>query len=235
MGKALEIASRISDPWTVAVFAAALAAIVLVCGVRTKRPKLPSAVWVIASVGMIVLGVAPLIAHGILQWHGVYHVRAIVLGPDKLPVDAAKVTSSIGGEPKRIEGGLEFDIPPQARPADGRLVLFASDRSAFLTGSSTVVLGRDYYPTVIIPLAADTSAAVRGIVVDGSGRQVVGARVWVAGYGDVAVTDQTGGFVLPAHAAARQIVDVRAEKDRMSGSAYVPAGSGPVEIAIRRP
>ena len=87
-----------------------------------------------------------------------------MLGLDKQPVDDARVTSSNGGEPKKIEGGWEFDIPPQSRPADGKLTLFASEKNAFLVGNSTLVLDEDYFPAVEIQLEHDTSAIVRGVV-----------------------------------------------------------------------
>ncbi len=53
---------------------------------------------------------------------------------------------------------------------------------------------------------------VRGVVLDEHGRSVAGARVSIPGYPDVAVTDEMGNFVLPAHAADGQIVQVRAQK-----------------------
>jgi hypothetical protein len=57
-----------------------------------------------------------------------------------MPVDEAKVTSSIGGEPKKVDGGWEFDIPQGNKPTDGKLTIYAEVRSAFLTGKSDVVL-----------------------------------------------------------------------------------------------
>jgi hypothetical protein len=90
-----------------------------------------------------------------------YIVRIFVLGVDKQPVDDAQVTSSNGGEAKKLQNGWEFDIPPQSRPTDGKLKLFASVKSAFVTGSSTVDLDKDYFPTVEIQLERDTSAVVR--------------------------------------------------------------------------
>ena len=50
-----------------------------------------------------------------------YRVRAIVLDPQNTPVSEAKVWSSLGGEPMRVEGGWLFTIPAETRPKDGVL------------------------------------------------------------------------------------------------------------------
>jgi hypothetical protein len=227
--QALKIASHITHPVTVAAFAAVLAATALRLSLRAKKTRIA---WVLAS-GLIALGLAPLAASTFLQSQDLYRVRVAVLGPDKSPVEDAKVISSSGGEPKRIEGGWEFDIPPQSRPADGKLKLFASEKNAFLAGSSTLVLDKDYFPTVEIHLDRDTSATVRGDVIDEHRRSVAGARVSTPGYPDVATTDEMGNFVLPAHAADGQIVRLRAQKDQLNADVSVPAGNTPVELMLK--
>jgi len=229
--QALKIASQITHPVTVVAFALVFAATTFGLALRAKKPRIA---WILAT-GIILLGFAPLAASTFLQARGVYRIRITILGLDKSPVEDAQVSSSIGGEPKRVQGGWEFDIPPQTRPADGKVVLFASEKSAFLTGSSTVVLAQDYYPTISIQLASDTSAMIRGIVVDEQHRSVVGATVSVPGYQDVAVTDKMGNFALPAHVADGQIVQVRAQKNQLVGSMFVPAGRLPVELIVKRP
>src|SRR5713101_1919455 len=205
--KALEIASHITHPGTIAVFVSLIAAYVLVHALRARKARI---VWVILAIGIIILGLAPLAASTFVQSRGIYRVRLVVLGPDHLPVDDAHVSSSIGGEPKKFESGWEFNIPPQTRPVDGKVVMFASVTNAFLNGSSTLLLAQDYYPTATIQLTSDTSAMIRGIVVDERLRSVAGAHVSIPGYPDVVVTDEMGNFVLPAHAADGQIVQVRA-------------------------
>jgi predicted ribosome-associated RNA-binding protein Tma20 len=129
---------------------------------------------------------------------------------------------------------LGLDIPPQSRPADGKLKLFASEKNAFLVGNSTLVLDKDYFPAVEIQLEHDTSAVVRGVVLDDHNRSAAGAHVSIPGYPQVAVTDEMGNFVLPAHAADGQIVQVRAQKDQQVGTLSVPAGT-PVELVVRHP
>ena len=227
--RALELASHVNHPVTAAVFAATLAAIALI----TLRKGKPWTAHILA-VGIIILGCAPLVVSGYLQSRGVYRVRVIVLGPDKSPVEGdVSLSSSVGGEPKKVEGGWEFDIPPQTRPADGKAFLFASVNAAFLKGSSEVTLARDYYPTTILQLAADTSAVVRGVVMDARRKPVVGATVAIEGYPDMAVTDRMGNFYLPAHAADGQIVQLRAQKGQLSGRMSAPAGRFPIELIVK--
>lgn len=233
--RALKIASQIHEPVSVAAFVAVLMTYPLIKIVKSRMQ--PQAKWLLGflALAILILGLAPIASSTFLKSRGIYRVRVVVLGPDKLPVEDAQVNSSSGGEAKKIEGGWEFDIPLETRPADGKEVLVASVRSAFLTGSSTVVLAEDYYPTATIQLTHDTSAKIRGIVEDERRRSVAGATVWIIGYGDSTLTDSMGNFVLPAHAADGQIVQIRALKQGMVGNQSAPAGAGPVEIIVRRP
>jgi hypothetical protein len=227
---ALKIASHITHPVTIAAFALVFAASAFALALRAKKPRIA---WVLA-VGIIVLGLAPLAASTFLQSRGVYRVRVAVLGPDRSPIEDAHVSSSIGGEPKKVENGWEFDIPPQSRPADGKLKLCASVNYAFLAGRSTLILGEDYFPTAEIQLDRDTSAIIRGDVIDEHSRPVAGAHVWIPGYPDNAVTDERGNFVLPAHAADGQVVRLRAQKDQLNADISTPAGK-PAELMLKRP
>jgi len=228
--KALEIASHMTHPVAVAAVGLVLAAYAFSMAIKKKL----RVAWFLVAV-ILLLGLAPLVSSTYLGSRGLYRVRISVLGTDKQPVDDAHVTSSNGGEPKKVEGGWEFDIPPQSRPADGKVTFFASVKSAFLAGRSTLVLGKDYFPTTQIQLGRDTSAMVRGIVIDERRRSVAGAHVWIPGYPDIAVTDEMGNFVLPAHAADGQIVHLRAQKDQLTADVSVPAGNEPAELVVRRP
>jgi hypothetical protein len=231
--KALELASHITHPVAVAAVALVLAGYLFSLSIKKKHSRVT---WLLAAL-ILFLGLAPLLTSAYLQSRGLYIVRVFVLGIDKQPIDdpSASVTSSNGGEPKKVKGGWEFDIPPQSRAADGKLKLFASVKNAFLAGSSTLVLGKDYFPTAEIQLAQDTSAMVRGIVIDENRRSVAGARVSIAGYSDIAVTDKMGNFVLPAHAAEGQMVHLRAQKDQMNADVSAPASNEPVELVLKRP
>ena len=55
-----------------------------------------------------------------LASRGVYRVRIIVLDPNKQPVNDAHVSSSTGGELKKVSENWEFDLAPEAKPADGK-------------------------------------------------------------------------------------------------------------------
>jgi hypothetical protein len=228
--KAFEFASHITHPGTIALFATIIAAYLFTVAIKKRQSRIP---WLLAAI-VPLLGLAPLLSSAILQWRGLYTVRVFVLGTDKQPVDDAIVTSSNGGEAKKIQGGWEFDIPPQSRPADGKVKFFASVKNAFLAGNSTLVLDKDYFPAVEIQLEQDNSAMVQGDVIDDHGRWVVGQRLSIPAYPDVAVTNAEGNFVLPAHAADGQIVQVRAQKDRLVASMSVPAGKS-VELVVKRP
>jgi hypothetical protein len=232
-GKALEVASHITHPVAVAAVALVLAAYLFSIAIKKRQSRVT---WFLVAV-ILLLALAPLLSSAYLQSRGLYVVRVFVLGIDKQPIDdpSVSVTSSNGGEPKRVKGGWEFDIPPQSRPADGKLELFASLKNAFLTGKSTLVLDKDYFPTTEIPLAQDTSAMVRGIVIDEHRRSVAGAQVSIPGYSDFAVTDKMGNFVLPAHAADGQMVHLRAQKDERTADVSAPAGNESVELVLKRP
>jgi hypothetical protein len=176
--QALEIASRITHPIAAAAFGAVVSAILFIIAFKKKQSRIP---WLFAA-AVPLLMLAPLLSSTYLQSRGLYAVRVFVLGLDKQPVDDANVTSSGGGEPKKIKGGWEFDIPPQSRPADGRVKLCASEKNAFLAGNSTLVLDKDYFPNLEIQLQQDTSAMLRGVVVGEQRRSVAGAQISIPGY-----------------------------------------------------
>jgi|SRR5208282_418577 len=225
----LKIAGHIGHSATVALFALVIAASAFALLFRTKRALLAG----ITAAGIIILGITPFAASAFLQSRGVYHVQVLVVRPDESSADIAQVKSSNGGEMKMVAGGWELDIPPQSRPADGKLTLSASVKDEFLNGRSTLVLAQDYYPTATIQLVAETSAMLRGVVVDEDLGAIAGATVSIDGYSDVAVTDQKGNFVLPAHAGKGQMVEVHAQKDQLTGHLSAPAGKV-AEVIISR-
>jgi hypothetical protein len=160
----------------------------------------------------------------------------VVVGADGVPSNDAKVWSSIGGEAKKVDGGWQFDIPTKTKPVDGKLTVYAEVASAFEKGQKEVTLAADFSPSVTVPLAQDSSAVVRGQVVDTSGRAISGARVNVTGFGKESVTTEAdGGFVLPAHAAKGQQVQLHAEKKGYSAvNQGHPAGTTAVTIVLER-
>jgi hypothetical protein len=146
-----------------------------------------------------------------------YRIRVTVVDSAGLPIDDAKVWSSLGGEPKKVAGGWQFDISRSAIPKDGSLTVFASRQAAFERGSSRLQLGGDANPAATLRLEREVSAQMRGIVVDSQNRTIAGARVSVVGFeAEATVTDRSGGFVLPAHAAEGQQVQLHVEKQGYS-------------------
>jgi hypothetical protein len=226
--EALKLASHITHPVTVAAFALVFAAFALAAALRAKKPRLA----VLLAIAIVVLGLAPLIASTFLQTRGVYRIRVVVLGPDAQPVRDAEVTAS-GGEIKKADESWELEVPPQTRPADGKLSLFASVKNAFLAGRSTLVLADDYYPTATIQLAPLPGVILRGIVKDEFGRSVAGAHVSISGYQEIATTNEMGNFELPAHAAEGQLVSVHGQKDDLTVDLSVPAGAT-AELVLRK-
>ncbi len=225
---ALKISGHVGHPLAFAAFAMLIAALAFALALRAKQLLLA----MIVAAGIVVLGVAPYAASTFLQSRGVYHIQVIVLDPDQSPVEIAQVKSSNGGELKMAGGGWELDIPRQSRPANGEITLTASVKDEFLKGASTLVLDRDYYPTVTIQLVANSSAKVRGVVVDEELRAVAGATVSIAGNPEVAVTDEKGNFVLPAHPVKQgQMIEIEAQKGQLTGHVSAPAGKV-VEIIL---
>ena len=227
--QALKIASHVPHPMLVAVIALVVAACVLLLLLRSKKLFLA----VVSVVGIVILGLAPLVASTFVRSRGVYRINVVVVRPDQSPADIAQLKSSNVGELKMVPGGWELEILPQTRPVDGTVTFSASVKDEFLNGKSTLVLAQDYYPTASIQLVADTSATLRGVVVDENLGAISGATVSVEGYPDTATTDQKGNFALPAHAGKGQKVEVRAQKGQLTGHLSAPAGKV-VEIIISR-
>lgn len=165
---------------------------------------------------------------------GVYQLRVTVLSPQRTPVEDAKVTNTLGGEPARVAGGWQFDIPDARLPASREVKVFAEQASAFTRGEATVHFGEQRVLATEVVLARDTSATVRGIVVDRAGKAVAGARVSVVGFdAEGVVTGVDGGFVLDAHAAEGQSVRVHAEKNRTAVNQEHPAGAAGLTVVLR--
>jgi hypothetical protein len=227
--KALEMASRITHPYSVAAFALVFAAMALLVAIKAKKPRIA---WLLAA-ALLVLGISPLVASTFLASRGVYHIRVVVLGTDGQPVNQADVSSSTGGELKQASGNWEFDLAQQARPASGQITFYAAVKDAYLAGSSTLALKDDYFPTVSVQLQPLPPVMIHGIVEDEKGRSVSGARVAVSGYPDIANTDEMGNFSLPAHHAEGQMVSVRAEKGDGVAEVSVIAGRD-AELVLRK-
>jgi len=208
--KALELAAQITHPVTAAIFAAVLALIALLALTKGKK-KPPQIAWALSAI-IFLLGLSPLLASTWLDSSGIYRVRIEVFNPAKEPLREAEITSSAGGELKKTDAGWEFTIPREEKPANGEVTFRAALKDAYLAGDSTLKLEKEYFPQVTIQLTPLPTVEVRGIVVDDYAHPIEGARVWVAGYDEIAITGPTGSFSLPSHAADGQKISLHADK-----------------------
>jgi hypothetical protein len=228
-------ASGITTMWGLAAFA--IAAILYFT--RRRGANSSHVTWIVIA-GIVVLALIPTISWTQLERDkvrneagSIYRLRVTVLNPDKIPVEDAHVWSSTGGEPKRVAGGWQFDIPAATKPADGKLTVYATVANAFWRGSRDVHLSNDLYPNATIQLGSDTTVIVRGLVLDETGRAVRGARVTVSGYADEVTTKPDGSFELPAHAARGQQVLLHAEKQGYRAvTQWHPAGESPATLIL---
>jgi hypothetical protein len=228
------VVSAISNPFNLAAYALAVV-LILVLKTRQKDKPIPPVAW--GVVMLLVLIPTGFSLYKKISKDTIYRIRITVLNDQKLPIEDAKVWSSIGGEPMKVAGGWHFEIPTAKRPQDGKLTIFASQENAqYWRGAHELQLNNDYNPAVVIQLELDTSAKVRGQVVDSRGRAVIGARVSVVGYeADAVITKEGGNFELPAHAAAGQDVRLYAEK-RGYGVAdlYQRVSGDPVILQLKK-
>jgi hypothetical protein len=202
--KILEIASKISNDYSLTSFAIAFVGVAIILLVRRRGTRLNAMVWLL-PVSLAVLAALPLIARSYIGTHGIYRVRVLVLDAHHSPIEDCTVTSSLGGEPKKVAGGWEFDIPAATRPAGGRLTVYVGEPSAFRAGHADVTLDNDLNPTVTVELTPQESSELGGIILTRSGYPVARATVGVIGYeSEAIVTGQDGNFRLSAHATEGQ-------------------------------
>lgn len=232
MNNLFEITGKISSSWSLAAFA--IIALVLL-GIRLKSRKVPLVAWAIV-VAIVILSLAPILAPLYLGSYGVYRVRVVVLGERQVPTNEAKVTCSIGGEIKKVEGGWECDIPAKNKPGDGKFQVYATTENAFLTGRIELELKDDYNPVGSITLTKEDSARIIGMVVDDHEAPIEGVRIGVIGYeSELSTTQKGGNFSLPAHAAKGQQVQLTVGKDGYSSTTeWHQAGDFPATVRLHR-
>lgn len=232
MDRIFEIASRISNEWSLAAFAIVAVVMVLNTALR-KRSKANNVIWgVLLMIG--ILASIPIVSRFYLASHAIYRVRVMVLDPHGVALDGANLTSSLGGEPKRVAGGWEFDVPAAAKPADGKLTIYAVLSRAFLKGKTEVLLTNDFNPAVTLNLSRDESARILGIVTTRGGQQIRAATVGVIGYeSESVVTGTDGNFVLAAHAAEGQQTEIYVHKSGYNPvTQWCEAGGLPITIVL---
>jgi hypothetical protein len=230
------IVPNVTDRWKLAAFGiAAILTIVL----KVRRRSVPTIVWIVILL-LVIIPISVSVYQSVTQSkndaQAIYRVRVNVIDPQRVPVEGARVWSSVGGETKTVAGGAQFDIPAATIPLDGKVTIFATQSNASLTGEHNLVLSRDHNPSIIIQLKLDNSAKVRGQVVDKVGKAIAGARVWVVGYGNEGITTQVdGNFELPAHTAIKQPVELHAEKKGYKpANQFHPAGDEAVTLVLPR-
>jgi hypothetical protein len=198
--------------------------------------KIKAVIFLAMLGGVIGYGVAITRANSDAAKDASYRVRVIVVDPHQTPVDGAKVWSSIGGEPMRVEGGWLFVIAKDTKPLDGKVTFYASKDAAFLKGQTPLQLTDDHNPSVTVQLDNSRSAKVIGIIEDDQQSAIAGANVSVIGYdAEAETTKASGSFSLPAHAADGQQVQLHAEKSGYrAATSWCPAGDSPCTIQLQR-
>jgi Carboxypeptidase regulatory-like domain len=232
MEKLFEIATKVSGPWSLAAFG--IAAIVYI--VLKKRGKVSILGWICVLFFVLV----PVISAAYVEVARIksndaslYRVRVTVLDLMQTPVEDAKVWSTIGGEPKKVSGGWEFDIPAIVKPVDKEVKIFAAVPGQFLSAESSVRLGIDYNPTTILQLRKNSRASIHGVVMDASGRSLEGAAVTTAGSTSSVKTRPDGQFTMATDSSDGEEVLLRVEKDGYRPVQQLhPAGNEPVTILL---
>ena len=208
-------------------------------GNRTKRRAL---LW---SIGLSILGiVATLGAWFRPNLFGppppplkptLYAVRVQVVDPQGHPVTGSSVRASAGNEPHLLpDGWWQVEIPAAKVPAGGRIKLWAVHVD--WEGSSAVLsLGMDPNPQVEIRLK-EPESWLRGRVVDGSGRALLGIRVSRQdGPSGVVITDAEGRFALKLAVPPGAHVRVGAERaGSQTVDTYCYAGRDSCSVVLER-
>jgi hypothetical protein len=220
MKKIFEIASHITDPVTATVFAATFFGIALVMVIRWKNQR----IVILVAVCLFLVGLAPLAAVTFLSSKGVYHVRLVVIAPNNQLISDAEIKTSVGGEIKRTESGWEIDIPPQTKPADGEVRIYANVPSSFLKGQATAKLDRYYFQSIELHVSNFEFAKIHGQVLDETQHSVANADVTLPACSQSVKSDTHGLFEFDLCVPQGQMVTIRAQKGRFSTSVTVLAG-----------
>ena len=233
MSELIQGAAGVSGIWSLAAFAiAALMAYLL-----RQRGKVPAIAWAIVII-VALLGLVPVAGSmyvQVLRDQSVYQVSVNVVDSVNVPVPDVSVSDSLGDAASVKQQAWQFEIPKQRLPANGRVTIYASKPSAFMSGAADITLGEDLRPSVTIVMKPLPQVRVRGVVQDTSGRLLGGVRVSVDGHDDEAqVTEKDGRFDLPAHAAQGQQLLLSAAKasyQRLSQQEF--AGDGITLTLVR--
>jgi len=82
---------------TLIAFTLAVILSVVMAWLKSKQRKIPIPFWIVVVV-LVLIGFAATV----FRPANIYRVRVTVLSPEHVPIENAKVWSSLGGEPKRV-------------------------------------------------------------------------------------------------------------------------------------
>src|SRR5260370_33754432 len=151
----VQAAAKVTTPITLLAFI--VAAIVVVYYVWSKAkgrdPRFPR-LTVVSFIVLALIGASFSLANRYIggQQTAVYRIRALLVTPEGIPVDDAKLWSTVGGESKRVPGGYEIDVPKASIPADRKVTLLAEHEASFLAGKTEILLASDLNPVVLLRL-----------------------------------------------------------------------------------
>jgi hypothetical protein len=233
MKEVFQYVAKINNPFSLAAFAVAATLYLLL----RKRGKIPTLAWICIMV--LVLGAILSAAYvDVFRLRSkdasMYRVRVTVMGPNGAPVEQAQIWSSVGGEPKKVSAGWEFDIPASITPRNGKVTIFAASPPIYPSAQAELELRSDYNPTATVQFRKAELVSIRGIVINESQKGIEGVKVKAVGYEtEIATTQKDGDFVLQKHFTDGQQVLLRAERKGYAAvEQYHPAGAEPVTIVL---
>jgi hypothetical protein len=165
-----------------------------------------------------------------------YRLRVTTVNEETgLPMNDVRITSSLGGEPKRVDGGWEFNIPAAAISHDGRLTVYAEDDVRLLHGKGEVRLGPDPNPAIEIRLSK-SFVSIRGVVVDDQNRAVGGATVTAVAESSPTMSADDGRFEISVRPETKSDpIRLRAEKDGYApDEEYFRPGQDDAKLVLKR-
>ena len=105
-----------------------------------------------------------------------YKVKLVVVDQQRKPVDDATVWASVPIKLTKTEYGWQFEINQTDKPKDGKLIVYASRESVFLSGRQEVKLANASNLSVTVPLSAE-EGVLHLHVSDLSGNPIEGVRL----------------------------------------------------------
>jgi hypothetical protein len=230
-----QLGAKQANLFMILIYGAVFAMFALWAYQLTKKVTIPLLLLVFG----VVLGV---LGRSMLRVDGdepeVHHIRVRAIGPDHSALKRAKVSSTLEGEIKSVDGGWEIDIPVGLSEQKRQLTIDATVEDLGLTGSTTLTLSSDTVQVTTLELKKSGELPVRGIVEDSHGNSIPNALVSVLGFGkDAVLSDASGSFELPSHALADETIPLHAEKPGFT-PANIPnfkVGSGAVTLTLGDP